>query len=153
MTYIDARLSLADDLLLYGDKMSMAASVEARVPFLDLEYMAVAESIPPSLRIHGITHKYIYKKAIAKWLPPQIIQRPKIGFETPLDRWFRSELSGYVKNTLLSEQSACLRYFNPSIIRLLFEEHVHGRQDNHRHLYALLVFELWHRQFIDRVDD
>ena len=148
MTYVDARLSLADDFLIYGDKMSMAHSVEARVPFLDLQYMAVAEALPPSLRIRGLTRKYSHKKAIAKWLPREVIDRPKRGFETPVDGWFRSELSRFVRQTLLSSDSACHTYFNPDSVDSLLTDHLSGRQDNRRQLYSLLVFELWHRQFI-----
>jgi asparagine synthase (glutamine-hydrolysing) len=139
---------LSDDLLTYGDKMSMAASIEARVPFLDLDYMRAIESLPPSLRIKGITHKYIHKKAIAKWLPPEIIGRQKRGFDTPIDRWFRSELTGYVREMLLSPDAACPIYFRAAAIEGLIREHVSGRQDNRRQLYTLLTFELWHRQFI-----
>ena len=148
MSYVDARLSLSDDLLTYGDKMSMAASIEARVPFLDVHYMRAAEAVPSSLRIRGRTQKYIHKKAIAKWLPPEVIGRRKRGFETPIDRWFRSELSGYVRTMLLSEEAACSLYFKPSAIEALFSEHVSGRQNHQKRLFALLMFELWHRQFI-----
>jgi len=152
MAYVDARLSLSDDLLMYGDKMSMANSIEARVPFLDLEYMAVAESLPAPLRIRGWTRKYIHKKAIAKWLPEWIIDRAKRGFETPIDRWFRSELSGYVRDTLLAPESACRVYFKPDALDSLISDHVSGRQDNRRQLFSLLIFELWHRQFITGID-
>ena len=148
MAYVDTRLSLSDDLLTYGDKMSMAASVEARVPFLDVDYMRVVEKLPPGLRIRGRAHKYIHKKAIAKWLPQHVIGRRKLGFGTPLDRWFRSELSGYVRSMLLSSDSACLIYFQSETIETLLNEHRSGRQDHQRHLFSLLMFELWHRQFI-----
>lgn len=148
MTYVDTRLSLSDDLLTYGDKMSMAASIEARVPFLDVDYMHVVEALPPSLRIRGKTQKYIHKKAIAKWLPPEIIRRRKRGFDTPVDRWFRSELSGYVRNMLLAEDAACPIYFRREAISALLNDHLSGREDNRRQLFSLLVFELWHRQFI-----
>jgi asparagine synthase (glutamine-hydrolysing) len=148
MSYVDVRLSLSDDLLMYGDKMSMAASIEARVPFLDVDYMSVAEALPPALRIHGRTHKYIHKKAVAKWLPREVIERRKRGFDTPVDRWFRSELSGYVRNMLLSHDSACPTYFRPAAIEIMLKEHISGRQDHRRQLFSLLTFELWHRQFI-----
>jgi len=153
MAYVDTRLSLSDDLLTYGDKMSMAASIEARVPFLDLEYMRLVERIPSALRISGKTHKYIHKKAIAKWLPQEVISRRKRGFETPLDRWFRSELSGYVRNMLLSRDSACLMYFRAKTIESLLNDHKRGRQDHQRQLFSLLTFELWHRQFMDNQGD
>jgi asparagine synthase (glutamine-hydrolysing) len=149
MAYVDVRLSLSDDLLTYGDKMSMAASIEARVPFLDVDYMRAAESLPPGLRICGKTYKYIHKKAIAKWLPPEVINRRKRGFDTPIDSWFRSQLSGYVRTMLLSREAACPNYFRPEAIETLIREHISGRQNHQRQLFSLLTFELWHRQFID----
>ena len=148
MVHVDMRLSLSDDLLTYGDKMSMAASVEARVPLLDVDYMRAAEALPPSLRIRGRTQKYIHKKAVAKWLPPEIINRPKRGFDTPVDRWFRSELSGYVREMLLADGAACPMFFQPRAISGLLDDHMSRRQDNRRQLFSLLVFELWYRQFI-----
>ncbi|MDY7034801.1 MAG: asparagine synthase C-terminal domain-containing protein, partial [Thermodesulfobacteriota bacterium] len=148
MAYVDTHLSLSDDLLLYGDKMSMAHSVEARVPFLDLEYMKIVESLPPSLRIRGLNRKYIHKKSIEKWLPRYIIRRKKRGFETPVDQWFRSELTGFVKDTLLSKNSACTAYFYHKTIKNLIKDHINGRQDNRRQLFCLLIFDVWHKTFI-----
>jgi len=150
MAYVDVRLSLADDLLMYGDKMSMAASIEARVPFLDIEYMDTVESLPASQRIRGVTRKYMHKKVIAKWLPESIIRRKKRGFETPMDQWFQSELSGYVKDMLLSGNSACLDYFRPQTIDKLITEHINGVQNNQRQLFCLLNFEIWHKLFIKK---
>jgi asparagine synthase (glutamine-hydrolysing) len=148
MAYVDARLSLSDHLLLYGDKMSMATSVEARVPFLDLDYMAVAEALPASLRIRGTTRKFIHKKAIAAWVGKDIIARPKRGFETPMDGWFRAELSTYVRDALLGAGSACRLYFDDRALASLLDDHVRGRHNNHRLLFSLLMFELWHSRFI-----
>jgi asparagine synthase (glutamine-hydrolysing) len=149
MTYVDARLALADDLLLYTDKMSMANSVEARVPFLDLDYMAIAENLPAELKIHRLSRKHIHKQIAAKWLPAEIIQRRKRAFETPVDRWFRSEMSGYVREMLLGNGSACIRYFQCATIEELLRDHVIGNYDYRRQLFCLLAFELWHRVFID----
>ena len=148
MSFIDARLSLSDDFLIYGDKMAMAASVEARVPFLDLDMMAAAEGVPPVLRIHAGQRKYIYRKVVAKWLPKEILARPKRGFDAPTDRWFRGDLAAFLDRTLLGADAACSTYFNADVIRLLLTNHVAGSQDYRRQIYNLLVFELWHRQFI-----
>lgn len=148
MSFIDARLSLPDDFLIYGDKMAMAASVEARVPFLDLELMATAESLPPSLRIRGPQRKYIYRKVVSKWLPRELLARPKRGFDAPTGRWFRHDLASFMERALLSNDSACPTYFNPDVMRDLLRSHVSGQRDHRRQLYNLLVFELWHRQFI-----
>jgi asparagine synthase (glutamine-hydrolysing) len=148
MLYVDARFSLADNLLMYGDKMSMAVSLEARVPFLDLELMSFVESIPAHLKIHGRTQKYLLKKAVARWLPSEIVQRRKIGFATPVDQWFGTELHNFISNRLLDSNSACSRYFNLSTIKTLIEDHGSKRHDYKRHLFSLLTFELWHEQFI-----
>jgi asparagine synthase (glutamine-hydrolysing) len=133
---------------MYGDKMSMAVSLEARVPFLDLELMSFVESIPAHLKIHGRTQKYLLKKAVARWLPSEIVQRRKIGFATPVDQWFGTELHNFISNRLLDSNSACSRYFNLSTIKTLIEDHGSKRHDYKRHLFSLLTFELWHEQFI-----
>jgi asparagine synthase (glutamine-hydrolysing) len=148
MAHVDARMSLADDLLLYGDKMSMAASIEARVPFLDLEYAQVAESLPLRARIRGLTRKAFHKRAISKWVPKWVLERRKKGFDTPIDAWFRGELRGFVREVLLDPASACRTYFEPSEVEALIAEHEKGRADHRRQLFALLTFELWYRPFI-----
>jgi len=148
MLYVDARLSLADNLLMYGDKMAMAVSLEVRVPFLDLELMALVESIPPGLKIRGRTQKYILKKAVSKWVPSEVITRKKIGFATPVDEWFRRDLRAEIKDRLLAPGSACRAYFQPDTIRKMLDDHQIGRQDYKRALFSLLTFEIWHEQFI-----
>ena len=148
MLYIDSRFSLGDNLLMYGDKMAMAVSLEARVPFLDLDLMAFVESIPSSKKIKGLTQKYILKKAVAKWIPDNIIKRKKIGFTTPVDQWFRKDLGTTIRDQLLSPGSACLSYFNPEVILKMLTDHQSGRHDHKRILFSLLSFEIWHKQFI-----
>lgn len=148
MAYVDARLSLPDDFLIYGDKMSMASGLEARVPFLDLELMAVAERIPASLRIRGLRRKYVYKKVVGKWLPPEIIGRAKRGFDAPTELWFRRDLSDYLRDLLLSSDSACRIYFDRTVLESILRDHTSGRRDNRRRVFNLLVFETWYRQFI-----
>lgn len=148
MLYADARLSLADNLLVYGDKMSMAVSLEARVPLLDLDLMRLVESIPPGMKIKGLTRKYILKQAVRKWIPDEVVGRRKIPFTPPIDQWFRSELTSHVVDVLLSPGSACRMYFEPAAVKGMIEDHVSGRQDYKRALLSLLVFELWHEQFI-----
>lgn len=150
--YVDARFSLADNLLLYGDKMAMAASLEARVPMLDLELMAFVEGLPAGLRLKGWRgHKYLYRKAIARWLPPEILRRPKLGFDTPMDEWFQGEITGYVRERIAGTGTACARYFEPRYIESLIRQHAERRQDYTRALYSLLVFENWHERFMSEV--
>ena len=147
--YVETRLSLPDNLLLYGDKMSMAASLEVRVPLLDLDFMAFVESLPTNLRLRGWSgHKYLYRRAIARWLPSEILRRPKIGFETPIDVWFQREITGYVRERLLSPGSACRKYFNPGYIETLLQDHVALRKNYTRQIFTLLVFEQWHECFM-----
>jgi asparagine synthase (glutamine-hydrolysing) len=148
MLYLDSRLSLADNLLMYGDKMSMAVSLEARVPFLDLELMHLVESIPPRLKIHGLTRKYVLKRALAKWVPGEVIQRKKIGFRPPVDQWLRTDLRSHVADLLLARDSGCMKYFDHATVRSMIDDHAGGRQDYKRALLSLLVFELWHGQFV-----
>lgn len=151
MLYVDARFSLADNLLLYGDKMSMAASLEARVPFLDLELMQLVESMPPQFKIRGKTQKYLLKRAVTAWLPSEITKRKKIGFATPVDQWFAGDLHQFIEERLLAPGSACSHYFEPDAIRTLITDHTRRRHDYKRHLFSLLTFEIWHEQFIARV--
>jgi asparagine synthase (glutamine-hydrolysing) len=148
MLYVDARLSLADKLLMYGDKMSMAVSLEARVPYLDLELMEFVESLPPALKIRGRTQKYLLKKAAAKWVPRDVIYRKKIGFQTPLDEWLQKELRCVVEDRLLSPGSACRTYLEPEVVRQMLDDHQRRRQNHRRTLLSLLTFEIWHEQFI-----
>jgi asparagine synthase (glutamine-hydrolysing) len=148
MLYIDARLSLADNLLVYGDKMSMAVSLEARVPFLDLELMALAESIPSAFKIRGRKQKVILKQALREWLPEDILRRKKIGFSTPVDEWFRGEMRSLIQERLLDHESPCRTYFRPDVIDRIIREHESGRHDHKRILFSLLTFDVWHELFI-----
>jgi asparagine synthase (glutamine-hydrolysing) len=148
LQYVDARLSLADDLLMYGDKMSMANSIEMRVPFLDRELMQLVERLPPELKIKGTSGKHIWKRAAGRWLPPHIIKRPKRGFATPIDQWFRGSLNPFVRETLLGDRAAARRYFDLAVLGRLIADHQAGRENYQRQLFSLLCFEIWHQQFV-----
>jgi asparagine synthase (glutamine-hydrolysing) len=147
MLYVDSRFSLPDNLLICADKMSMSVSLEARVPFLDLELMSFVENLPSSLKIHRFTQKYLLKKAVSAWVAPEVIKRKKIGFAVPMDGWFGRELRTFVGEQLLASNSACMRYFEPATIKQMITDHETGRHDYKRHLFSLLTFELWHQQF------
>jgi asparagine synthase (glutamine-hydrolysing) len=148
LLYVDTRLSLPDDLLLYGDKMAMANSLEARVPLLDVELVEFIESLPSSLKLRGVTGKYVHKRAAERWLPAETIRRRKKGFATPMDAWFQKELDGFVRDTILAPGSACSEYFETAYVEQLLAEHKSRRQDHRRRITALLSFELWHRRFL-----
>jgi asparagine synthase (glutamine-hydrolysing) len=146
--YLDTRTNLPDDLLMVGDKTSMANSIEMRVPYLDVRLVELVESMPSHMKIRGLSGKYLHKKALAKWLPAYIIRRKKKGFENPIHEWFRSGMAGFIEETLLSGDSSASRYFRKEYIRRLYELHKSRREHNFRQLYLLLSFEMWHMAFL-----
>jgi asparagine synthase (glutamine-hydrolysing) len=148
MLYIDTRANLPDDLLMVNDKTSMANSIEARVPFLDYRLVEFIETIPSNLKIKGFRGKHLHKKAVEKWLPKTMINRKKKGFDNPIDQWLRSKMFSYVEDCLLSEKSAVNEYFNRNYVNELIKLHEERKEDYLRHIYLLISFELWHRQFI-----
>lgn len=147
--YADFHTFLPDDLLVKEDRMTMAVSLEGRVPFLDHELVEFAAHIPPELKIKGLTTKYIFKKALSGILPSQIIHRRKHGFGVPLAEWFRADLKPLLEEVLLGERLKRREFFNTDYIRLLIEEHQKGLQDYSQHLWALLIFELWCQEYLD----
>jgi asparagine synthase (glutamine-hydrolysing) len=148
MLYIDTRASLPDDLLMVGDKTSMANSLEARVPFLDYRLIEFVESLPPGLKLKGVTGKYLHKRALEKWLPKDVVYRKKKGFANPVENWFRSTMRPFVEECLLSSDSAMGRFFDQEYIRQMLEADREGKDQFRRHIYLLVSFELWHRAFI-----
>lgn len=148
MLYIDTRANLPDDLLMVSDKTSMANSLESRVPFLDYRLVEFVESLPLHLRLRNFRGKYLHKKAMEKWLPKELVYRKKKGFANPIDQWLRGKLRGYVGDCLLSENAAVHRYFDRNYIQELVRQHEENRQDYMRHLYLLISFEMWHRNFL-----
>lgn len=148
MLYIDTRVFLPDDLLMVNDKTSMANSIEARVPYLDYRLVEFIETLPPDLKLKGFQRKYLHKKAIEKWLPKSWIYKKKKGFENPIDQWLRVKMSSLLKDCLLSESASVNQYFNRNYVKTLIALHEKGRENYLRHIYLLISFELWHRQFI-----
>lgn len=147
--YIDTRMSLPDNLLLFNDKMTMANSLEMRVPFLDIEFVKFVESLPSKLKLNGLKRKYIHKKAIEKWLPKKIIYRKKRGFSTPIDEWLQSDFAKTAKNIFNKKESACRNYFNLNFINRMIDQHQNRKEDFKRHIFLLLSFELWHKAFFE----
>ncbi|MFL5827523.1 MAG: asparagine synthase (glutamine-hydrolyzing) [Thermoleophilaceae bacterium] len=147
--YVDTRLSLPDELLMIADKMSMAESVEMRVPFLDQDLVALVESMHPSMKLRGREGKSIHKEAMLGLLPEEIVRRPKVGWETPLDSWLRDELRPLLEDVLLSAGGVCRELFEEHALRDLIEEHASGARDRTRELFCLLSLGLWHRAFVE----
>jgi asparagine synthase (glutamine-hydrolysing) len=146
MSYLDLTTWLPDDLLLKADRMTMANSLELRVPFLDHHVVEFAARLPRSLRLRGGVTKYILKKWAERLLPSEIIYRSKKGFPVPTKSWFRGDLAGYARETLLSSDGASRQFFSPAEINRLFQ--AHRGEDRSEQIYSLLVFHHWYRQFV-----
>jgi len=138
-----------DDLLVKADRMSMAASLELRVPFLDHRFLEFSAQVPLRYRNKGFISKYLLKKSMEPYLDKDILYRKKQGFPTPLAVMFQGELKEFVSEIIGSELAHSRGYFNPVRVQELLDEHANGTQDNHKVLWQLLVLELWHREFID----
>jgi len=147
MLFIDTRMSLSDNLLLFNDKITMANSLEMRVPFLDVELVQFLESLPSSFKIKMAKRKYLHKKAVEKWLPKEIINRKKRGFATPMDEWLQTGFAKTTKKLLNAKRSACKEYFNIDYINSMIDQHQKRKNNYQRHIFALLSFELWYKTF------
>ena len=142
------RSYLPDDLLIKADRCSMAASLEARAPFLDHELVEQAAAIPFNLKLKGAHSKFILKEMARGILPDAIIDRKKHGFGIPLGAWLRRDMTP-VRDILLSRRARERGLWQPDVVERLINEHQSGRRDYNRQLWALLTLEEWHRQFID----
>jgi asparagine synthase (glutamine-hydrolysing) len=139
---------LPDGILLCNDKMSMAASLELRVPFLDLELMRYVERIPARVRVRPRAGKRLHRMAMGLLLPPGIADRPKHGFSTPYDDWLRRSLGGEVERRY-GPGSALAELIEPAAVARLVDEHGRGRADHKNILYCLLELSEWHAAFIE----
>lgn len=139
---IDMKLSLADDLLLYGDKLSMSNSVEARVPMLDRELMAFVATLPPHMKLRRGRAKYLHKEAALRFLPESFVHRKKRGFATPIDQWFANELGPLIERTVLAPDSVCCSIFDRSGIERILDEHRTGVRNYRRQLTTLVSLEI-----------
>jgi asparagine synthase (glutamine-hydrolysing) len=146
--YLDTRMFLPDGILICNDKMSMAASLELRVPFLDVELMRFVERIPASARVRPRAGKRLHRMAMERLLPPGVADRPKHGFSTPYDAWLRAGLGQEVERRYASG-SAISELVTPEGVRTLVDEHRRGRVDHKNILYCLLELSEWHRAFVE----
>jgi len=146
MSFVDLTTWLADDLLTKADKMTMANSLELRVPFLDHKLVEFALRLPAELKVRGNTGKYLLKRYMERFLPGQIVHRSKKGFPVPIRTWLTRELAGFARETLLASNSASRQWFDASQLTELLD--THRRRDCSGQIYALLVFEQWHRSFV-----
>jgi asparagine synthase (glutamine-hydrolysing) len=146
MSHVDLATWLPDNLLLKGDRMTMANSLELRVPLLDHKLVEFGMRLPQNLRLRGRTTKYLLRKSMAPVLPSRIANRRKIGFPVPIRSWFRSELSGFARETLLASGGAVETFFRRQEVERLLEQH--QNTDFSGQIFSLLVLDQWYRQFV-----
>ncbi|HLI51957.1 MAG TPA: asparagine synthase C-terminal domain-containing protein, partial [Thermomicrobiaceae bacterium] len=149
MLYLDTKIWLPDNLLMKSDKMTMGASLEARVPLLDPGLVEFAARIPTNVKLRPFKAKYLLKRAYEGFLPPEILTRKKMGFNVPTGTWFREGLPDVLNRLLLSERARERGYLNSECVERLIREHVEGRTDHGNQLFILASLELWFRVFID----
>ncbi|MHB8539101.1 MAG: asparagine synthase (glutamine-hydrolyzing) [Candidatus Dormibacteria bacterium] len=149
MLYVDTKTWLVDDLLLKADKMTMANSIELRVPFLDHKLLEFAASLPGRYKVRGFTTKYIAKKVFGNRIPREIVERKKVGFPIPYDSWLRKDLRGWLRDILLDRKTLQRGYFEKRGIERLITEDLH-RGGCSKEIFSLAVLELWHRVFLDK---
>ena len=147
MLYADTKTYL-QELLMKQDQMSMAASIESRVPFLDHQLMEFTARMPDSMKLRGNTTKFVLRKAMEGRLPQPILSRSKMGFPVPIGKWLREEYRTLVNEYVLSERALERKIFEPAGVRDLVERHMRGENHDER-LWALINFEMWQRRFID----
>jgi asparagine synthase (glutamine-hydrolysing) len=143
---LEIRSSLPDELLMYADKLSMAHGLEIRVPYLDKEVVEFAERLPARFKIRGGRRKWLHRRVCEAFLPPAILARKKRGFAVNVvDKWFYSSLDSRMGRYLLDGESLMFRFLKLDAVRRLVDEHRSGRNDNHKMLFSLIVFEEWLR--------
>jgi len=140
---------LPEDVLTKVDRMSMAHSIESRVPLLDHEVVTFAASLPARFKIQGSERKRVLKRAAAGVLPAEVLTRKKQGFGVPLADWFRGPLRALLADTLQSDRVRQRGYLDSSFVDRLIREHLSGRRDHALRLWVLLMFELWHQRYLD----
>ncbi|MCA9469045.1 MAG: asparagine synthase (glutamine-hydrolyzing) [Nitrospira sp.] len=149
MSYVDIKTWLPDDLLLKADKMTMANSLELRVPFLDYRLLEFSMSLSDEWRLRGWEGKFILKKIMEKVLPHEIVYRKKKGFPVPVAKWFRGSLYHQVRDILLDNKSLSRKYFRESYVDRVLASHRQGKEDLSRRIFSLLTLEMWHKKYID----
>jgi asparagine synthase (glutamine-hydrolysing) len=148
LLYADIKTYL-HELLMKQDQMSMATSIESRVPFLDHKLVEFTCSLPERLKLRGGTTKYILRESMKGILPEAILSRSKMGFPVPIASWFRGAYRSVIDEYVLSERAMARGFFNPEFVRELVQRHQSGGENHEERLWALVNFEIWQRQFFD----
>jgi asparagine synthase (glutamine-hydrolysing) len=154
LMYLDTKTYLTADILAKVDRMSMAASLEVRVPILDHVFLEWVTGLPVHWKLRNGQEKYIFKKLAKRvGVPPEVVYRPKQGFALPLVHWMRQEMKEELPRLLLEPRSLQRGYFNPQALRELLDEHFRARRDHSVRIWRLLILELWHRNFLEATGD
>jgi asparagine synthase (glutamine-hydrolysing) len=148
LLYADIKTYL-HELLMKQDQMSMATSVESRVPFLDHKLVEFTSGLPERLKLRGWTTKYVLRQSMKGILPETILSRPKMGFPVPVGAWFRGAYASVIDDYVLSERALGRGIFSPDFVRSLVRRHQTGGENHSERLWALVNFEMWQRQFFD----
>jgi asparagine synthase (glutamine-hydrolysing) len=149
LLYADLKTYL-HELLMKQDQMSMAASIESRVPFLDHKLVEFSTALPDRLKLRGWTTKYVLREAMKGLLPDAILRRGKMGFPVPLGRWFRHAFRPLLDEFVVGERAVARGLFQPDFLRQLVQEHAAGTANHTERLWTLVNFEMWQRLFLDR---
>jgi asparagine synthase (glutamine-hydrolysing) len=149
LLYLDSKTYLPSDILTKVDRMTMATSLEARVPLLDHELIEFVQKIPAEMKLKGTETKYIFKKALEGIVPQEILYREKQGFGVPINEWINAQLKSRIHETLLEKKTLERGYFEGKYIKTLLDEHSKKRRDHSHSLWILWMLELWHRRFAD----
>jgi asparagine synthase (glutamine-hydrolysing) len=146
LQFLEVRSTLPDELLMYADKLSMAHGLELRVPFVDKDIVEYVERLPANFKVRNGTRKWLHRQASGTYLPESILKRKKRGFAVNVvDDWFKDAIDNKMADSLLDPESEVYQFLRPSRVRELFELHKSGRQDNHKILFSLALFEQWLR--------
>jgi asparagine synthase (glutamine-hydrolysing) len=145
----DIRSYLLDDILVKLDRMTMAASIEGRAPLLDHRVVEFAVRLPAHLRVRGGRGKHVLREVARRWLPSDVLDKPKQGFAIPLPEWFRTRLGAMAGDVFASRAFRERGWVQPAVVDGLLAEHRAGRADHAEPLWQVLVLELWARRFVD----
>jgi asparagine synthase (glutamine-hydrolysing) len=144
--FLEVRSTLPDELLMFGDKLSMAHGLEARVPYLDKEIVEYAERLPASFKVRNGSQKWLHRKVCQELLPTPILKRKKRGFAVNVvDDWFRGAMGSKMEEILMDRDSLLYQYLQPLAVQRIFKQHQSGQNDYHKILFSLVVFEEWLR--------
>ncbi len=152
LLHIDMQYHLPDDLMVKNDRMTMAHSIEARVPFCDLALVRFLHSVPPSLKMRGLRGKQLLRACLAPHIPTRIRKKKKIGLEMPYSRWIRESMRDFVRDTLHPDQLKATGLFNAEGVTALVDAHMNMKVDNGRAIWGLLSYVLWHKMYIASED-